>query len=81
MNNYEFEPIKKWHSNGVLRGQGDVKALPVTFSQGNIYSIWKVNSFWQRIKFLLSGEVTLIVASKMHPPVGLVCGDIGFTEK
>ena len=85
MDKTEFKPVKKKHNNGVFNGfrtfspavlDGEVKGLYVTRNEESIDSVWKLNSFWQRIKFLFKGEVTLRVLGDKLPPVVVVNGDI-----
>lgn len=77
-------PVKKWHTNSVLKGWGVegevnfVDDLPVTvfMSSGNVASVWSVKSFWERVKFLFHGEITIVITGTTHPPISLSCGDV-----
>lgn len=79
-----MKPIKKWHTNSVLKGwDGDDKKdpvhdLPVTRieNNGGVVSIWKIKSIWQRVKFLFHGEITFQTMGTTHPPVSFYCGDV-----
>lgn len=77
-------PVKKWHTNETLRGwdaedgKEAVNDLSITTLGNNqgILSIWKIVSIWQRVKFLIHGEITFQVHAKTHPPVQMYCGDV-----
>lgn len=73
----ELWPIEKWHTNSILKGFDDVADLPITvFKETNqIASIWKVDSFWERLKFLWSGEVTFLCWGNTHPPINISLTD------
>jgi len=75
MNEYEFRPIECKHNNMKYVSEGCYD-LPVTAGKNVRYSVWKLKSFKERIKFLFKGTVTLCVASNGHPPVNISNGDI-----
>jgi hypothetical protein len=74
----EFVPVWKWHTTTKYNGTGDVKPLPVTRSMidHTLNSVWVLPSFWQRLCFLFSGELTLRIYGTSQPPVAIVAGDI-----
>ncbi len=83
---YDLQPIAKPHSNMMLGGRpaepnekgvigGKVLGLPVTANEYRMVSVWKCSSFWWRVKFLFTGEVTLTVLGKSHPCVSLSVGE------
>lgn len=73
----EFVPVKKRHTTTLFTGKGEVRHLPVTrLEDGTMNSVWALPSFWQRLRFLFRGEITLRVAGNGHPPVAIVAGDI-----
>lgn len=77
MNVTEFKPVRKWHTTRDYVGPGDIKPLPVTrFDDGTLNSVWVLPSFWQRLRFLFRGELTLRIYSNAQPPVAIVAGDI-----
>ena len=76
MKSKEFKPVAKWHNTIKYVGTGDIKPLPVTrFDDGTLNSVWALPSFWQRLRFLFSGEVTLRIMGYSQPPVVIVAGD------
>lgn len=70
----EFVPVSKTHTNRkyTASGCGD---LPVTYADNRLFSVWKMPSFWQRVRFLFNGEVTLILLGSSQPPCCIVRGD------
>ena len=77
MTTTEFKPIRKWHTTTDYIGSGDIKPLPVTrFDDGTLNSVWVLPSFWQRLRFLVRGELTLRIYGASQPPVAIVAGDI-----
>lgn len=77
MNANEFKPVLKWHSRNTFVGCGAIKPLPATrLDDGTINSVWMLPSFWQRLRFLFRGEITLRIYSSSQPPVAVVAGDI-----
>lgn len=78
-----FEPVKKWHTNSVLKGWEEneelgiekVHDLHITKFDELVVSIWKCCSFWQRINFLINGEITFQCQGNTHPPISILCGD------
>ena len=81
----EFRPVSKLHNTANFNGfktespavnNGEVKALPVTQNSESIDSVWKLDSVWERVKFLFKGEVTLRVLGQRLPGVVVVNGDI-----
>lgn len=72
----EFKPIKKHHHNTIYTGSGEVGDLSAYKSEDAIYSTWKMDSLWARVKFLFKGEVTLSVMGCQIPPVGVIMGDL-----
>lgn len=77
MNTQEFIPVRKPHNNSNFIGGGDIKPLPATrYEDGTINSVWMLPSFWQRLRFLFHGEITLRIYGCSQPPVAVVAGDI-----
>jgi len=76
MERYEFRPVKCKHNNAnyTLEGCFD---LPVTKGKDGIkYSVWRLKSFKERLKFLFKGTITLYIKSPWVPPTGVSNGDI-----
>ena len=80
----EFIPVKKMHSNSVLKGWPADKAkgiekvhdLHITrLIDNSVVSIWKCKSIIERVKFLFTGEITFMVQSKTHPPISILIHD------
>lgn len=76
--NTPLVPIKKWHSNVSFHapeGMDNCSTLEVTRIGDQLISVWKIESFWERVKFVFSGEISLTIFSRSLPPVSLVVGD------
>lgn len=72
-----LEPISEWHTNSALKGYDDIPDLPITrFDDGTMASVWKIKSIWWRLKFLLTGKLTMTIMGQTHPPVGLHIGEL-----
>lgn len=77
MNPKEFKPVRKWHTSNTYIGTNGIEPLPVTrFDDGTLNSVWVLPSFWQRLRFLFRGELTLRILGASQPPVAVVAGDI-----
>lgn len=78
MNKYDFQPTRKPHQNFTYKapeGMDNCSDLHVTNIIGGSVSVWKVKSIWERIKFLFSGEISLVIQGHGMPPVSLHTGD------
>ena len=75
----QLTPVKTWHTNRYYLGNNGVEPLPVTMHQAQnqttINSVWTL-SFWQRLRLLFTGVLTLRVAGTQQPPVILLTGDV-----
>ena len=72
---YNMKPIKTHRSNFVFTApteMDDCDDLHVFKSDTQIESTWVFGSVWQRLKFLFTGELTLIIHGSAMPPVALV---------
>lgn len=49
---------------------GPCEGLPIMRAHDCLYSCWKP-SLWERVKLIFGQPITLIVASRVHPPVSL----------
>ena len=79
-----MEPIADWHTNLLLKGNGDdVQDMPATTIQippnGAIHSVWFCRSLKARIMFLLFGRISFVAMTSQHPPVVIGIGN--FMEK
>lgn len=78
-NKYTLIPIKKPYNNFTFtapKGMDNCIDLHVTKTKQQIVSTWKLRSFWERLKFLFNGEITLVIWGQGMPPVSLVNRDI-----
>lgn len=78
MKNYDLLPVKKDHCNYTYKapsGMDNCSDLYVTKFEWGASSVWKLNSILERIKFLFTGEITLIVHGQGMSPVSLASGD------
>jgi hypothetical protein len=86
MKYYDMTPIAKPHSNGMLGGRpaapheenvigGKVHGMPISRNEQRIVSVWKCASIWQRLQFLIHGEITLTVLGSIHPAVCVSVND------
>lgn len=78
MSQLDFEPVKKDHCNFTFKapkGMSDCSDLSVTRLDWGSQSTWKLKSLWSRIRFLFTGEISLLISGKGMPPVSLHCGD------
>lgn len=82
---FEMHPVFKKHSNLWVSGfeslstavvDGKVRGISITEIDGTVNSIWRVTSFWGRLKFLLCGELTIRVLGERQPPLAVIVGDI-----
>lgn len=76
----ELDPIRDWHTNNVLKGiEKDgvvvVPDLPVTQLGDKLVSIWQTNSFWTRIKFLITGKINFQIMAPTHAPIAISIGE------
>jgi hypothetical protein len=75
----ELNPIKQWHTNSELRGDGkNVYDLPVSKHPQlfpGVHSVWYCKSLLARVAFLFSGKVSFVSSSVSHPPIYLGLGD------
>ena len=77
MRESKFKPIKKPHNNTWYSAGECWESLSATRGDdGTINSVWVLASFWERVKFLFKGELTLTILSRNQPPVAIVAGDI-----
>lgn len=75
---YDFIPAKKDHQNFTYTappGDDNCSDLHVTKLEWGSVSVWKMSSLWERIKFLFTGEISLIINGGGMPPVSLHTGD------
>lgn len=86
MKYYDLTPIAKPHSNGMLGGRpaarheenvigGKVHGMPISRNEQRVVSVWKCASIWQRLQFLIHGEITLTVLGSIHPAVCVSVND------
>jgi hypothetical protein len=84
MQSYQLEPIQTPRSNSVLKApkgmEDSVKDLHITRANDGdggraVYSVWKVTSFWGRIRFFITGEVTFMAIGLTHPPISMLISD------
>lgn len=86
MKYYDLEPISKPHSNDMLGGRpaltheigvigGKVNGMPVSKNDQRILSVWKCESLWARVQFLIRGEITLTVLGQHHPAIAVSVND------
>lgn len=86
MKHYDLTPIAKPHSNAMLGGRpaapneenvigGKVHGMPITRTDQRLISVWKCDSIWQRLQFLIHGEVTLTVLGSIQPAVCVSVND------
>ena len=71
---YAFIPVKKQHTNRVYV-HPTCEDLPLTYADGRLCSVWKLRGFFQRLRFLFTGEVTLLLLSDSQPPCCIIAGD------
>ena len=75
-----FKPIRTKYSNVrfVLEGAGDLPAAKITFKDGGsgLASTWMCENLIERIKFLFSGKITLLIVSDGHPPTSIYQGEL-----
>lgn len=82
--NQPMTPIKTPRSNAILKapqGVDNCEDLPITrvaYEDGTqaVISIWKNDSFFERLKFLFSGKVSFMSYGLTHPPISITLGDI-----
>ena len=58
-------------SEGGYSEAKDVKDLPIYRDGTIVISKWKLRSFWERVRFLLKGEIYVVVLGMSHPPIAL----------
>lgn len=80
MNFIALEPVEEWHTNLLLKGNGnDVSNLPATrIDQDDfqgIHSVWFCRSLRARIMFLIFGKISFATKSDSHPPVLIGIGN------
>lgn len=78
MNRYDFQPVKKQHNNFTYTAPDEMdncSDLHVTNLDWGSVSVWGVKSLFERIKFLFTGQISLIVHGQGMPPVSLYIGD------
>lgn len=74
----QFLPINKWHNNFTYTAPPSMKNcndLQVTKLDGRILSTWKMNSIFERIKFLFKGEIILEVSGDSFSPTAIYFHD------
>lgn len=54
---------------------GKCEGLPFVRAHGCIYSVWKPDSWRERIGLLLGKPVTLVVHQYAQPPVSIMVGE------
>lgn len=83
MSKYNLQAIKFAEANSTIPGRnmqpgeqaiadGDkTKNTPCYRGEGHILTKWKLKGFWPRLRFLLTGEVSVICFGPTMPPMAL----------
>lgn len=72
----EFVPMQKKHANILYKAEpGRWAGLHVTAAGDYLISVWKLQSVWQRVLSLFTGELSLILLGGAQPPCCIVRGD------
>jgi len=73
-----LEPVKKDHCNFTYKAPSDMEYctdLHVTKVDFGSVSVWRVISIIERLRFLFTGEMSLVIHGSGMPPVALHTGD------
>lgn len=77
----QFRPLtpKFCTSIHVGEGCGDLPTTKFTYQDGTpgIGSTWVMASLWERIKFLFSGKISLVIVGHQQPPVAIYMDELG----
>ena len=74
-------PVEQWHTNAILKvpkgasKDSNLHDLPITQLGDKVISIWKVQSFMTRVKFLLTGKVNFQILAPTHHPIQISIGE------
>ena len=83
---YVLRPVKGPHVTSVLKGCDGVPDLPILriidkeTGQHTVYSYWKCDSLWARLRFLFNGIIVFACRSYTHPPIMILEGDLEWTD-
>lgn len=85
-NHHDITPEVRPHTNALLSGRplldaefefatGRVSDLPMTRTVGTIVTVWRCRSLLWRIRFLLTGRLTVTILGNRTPPLSVAIGD------
>jgi len=85
MKHMMLTPSKEPHNNAKLLGGENAVDLHITkynYEDGSeaFLSVWRIKSFWQRLKFLFDGRINLAIMGKTAPPMFISVGEIDFLK-
>lgn len=74
----QADPIKFPEANKVFNapaGMDNCEPLHTLQTDTEIWSVWKVRSFWARMLFMIDGRITLTVWGRGIPPMAVGIGN------
>lgn len=84
---FDMRPVRKWHTNNRSSGRdalpeevsiaegGKIHAAPMTVRRNSTLVVYKCSSVWWRLRFLFTGEVTMVALGDYMPPMAVCVGD------